>query len=544
MRPIADANRRTAAAAAFVVLATILAFLPVLGNGWIGNWDESVVLLSNPFYRGLDPARLRWMFTTFHADQYQPLTWLAYACDYLLWGMNPAGYHAASLALHAANAGLYFLLARRLLAAAAGDSALGPETEAAFAALLFSLHPLRVEPVAWAAGLHDVLAGFFFLAALLAYLRAQREPSARVRWLCAAWGAFALSLLSKAAGLCLPLVLLVLDWYPGRRFATRAAVREAIMEKLPFAALSLAAGAVLAAAQSGAVRPLRNDITPERLEQAVYGLTFYLGKTLFPSGLTPFYEIPARWNRMEARWLLCAAFVGLFSILAARLRRDLPGLLAAWLCYALTLLPMLGLATATYQLAADRYSYLSCLCWPLLAAGALRELIRRAGKVSAMSLAAALVAVLGVLTWRQSLLWRSPETLWTHTVAIEPDSATAQINLGVVLAGQRRLDEAIAHFQTALDLNPVCIAAQDRLAAIFSDRPRADKAARLRGLLMVNPACLAAYGNLISAKASRGEDLPRAEAYYRQLLSLGLRRPDLTENLEKVLRAEASAPKK
>jgi tetratricopeptide (TPR) repeat protein len=210
----------------------------------------------------------------------------------------------------------------------------------------------------------------------------------------------------------------------------------------------------------------------------------------------------------------------------------------------LTLLPMLGLATATYQLAADRYSYLSCLCWPLLAAGALRELIRRAGKVSAMSLAAALVAVLGVLTWRQSLLWRSPETLWTHTVAIEPDSATAQINLGVVLAGQRRLDEAIAHFQTALDLNPVCIAAQDRLAAIFSQRPRADKAARLRGLLMVNPACLAAYGNLISAKASRGEDLPRAEAYYRQLLSLGLRRPDLTENLEKVLRAEASAPKK
>lgn len=537
MRPKHDDRLRAAAIAGLVVLGTVLAFWPVLGNGWIGDWDDGPWLVANTHYRGLGTSQLRWMFTTLLGKHYQPLTWITYACDYLLWGLNPAGYHATNLAVHAASAALYFLLARRLLAAATGQALSKVQVESAFAALLFSIHPLRVEPVAWAADRRDLLAGFFFLATVLAYLRAQAEPRHRQAWLGAACGAYALSLLSKGVGLSLPVVLLVLDWYPGRRLRTGASLRAALIEKIPFALMSAASFAGLAAAQSGALRTPGSVLRIERLDQAVYGMAFYLGKTIFPAGLAAFYEIPTHWAALAPIWLLCAALTGLITVLAVRLRREFPALLAAWVCYAATVFPMLGLATDSYQLAADRYTYLSCLAWPLLAAAGLRR-ARSINGPRASAFAAVLVAMLGALTWRQTLFWRDPQSLWAHTLELEPDSVIAHMNFGNLMVREGRLDEAAAHYQKALDLNQVCVSAQDRLAAVFDDPARAPEAAELRRVLMVNPACLAAYGNLISADAARGKDLPRAEAYYRQMLSLGLRRQDLDENLAKVLRAE------
>ncbi|MGH7828942.1 MAG: hypothetical protein ACREP8_02080, partial [Candidatus Binatia bacterium] len=230
---------------AFIPLATFIAFLPALQNGFV-DWDDYKNLVENPHYRGLAWTELRWMFTTFHIGHYHPLTWMSFGLDYWLWGMDPMGYHLASLVLHAANALLFYFVSLRLLRLGFSLPVL-PQLSlpvaAAVAALFFSLHPLRVESVAWATERRDVLSGFFLLSTVLCYLRAitaAEGGQARWRWLAAAWIVYALALLSKAIGMTLPLILLILDVYPlkrlgggrGKWFGLEA--RKVWWEKIPF----------------------------------------------------------------------------------------------------------------------------------------------------------------------------------------------------------------------------------------------------------------------------------------------------------------------
>ena len=213
-----------------VIALTLVAFLPVLDNGFIPNWDDRTNFLDNPHYRGLGSAQLRWMFTTFHAGHYIPLTWLSLGLDYLLWGLNPAGYHLSSLLLHAATALAFYFLAVRLF-----RFALPPATSpaalrwgAAMAALLFAVHPLRVESVAWATERRDVLSGLFYVLALLCYVKAATAPAetapARLepRWYALSLTCFAAALLSKSIVVTLPVTLVVLDVYPLRRLGGAA----------------------------------------------------------------------------------------------------------------------------------------------------------------------------------------------------------------------------------------------------------------------------------------------------------------------------------
>ena len=246
-----------------VVCVTLLAFLPALRGGFV-TWDDDWNFLNNLNYRGLGPGQLRWMFTTFLGGPYQPLTWLSFGLDYTLWGMNPARYHLVNLLLHAVNAGLFYALALRLLRLAvpppAEESPL--RRGAVFAALLFAVHPLRVESVAWITERRDVLSGAFYLAAVLYYLRAVCDavPGPRRRGLWPALAFFCAALLSKAIGVGLAFVLLALDVYPLRRLPLSPKTwlspesRPVLAEKLPFLALGLAAGLVgLFGQQSSAV---------------------------------------------------------------------------------------------------------------------------------------------------------------------------------------------------------------------------------------------------------------------------------------------------
>jgi len=173
-----------------VGVLTLAAFLPALQNGFV-DWDDEATLVHNPNYRGLGWAELRWMFTTFHMGHYQPLSWVTFALDYLLWGMEPFGYHLTNLLLHAINAVLFYFLAVRLLTLAHGRAVPGElavRVAAVFSSLIFAVHPLRVESVAWATQRRDLLSGLFLLAAVLCYLRAataMQGDSARRRWLAA-----------------------------------------------------------------------------------------------------------------------------------------------------------------------------------------------------------------------------------------------------------------------------------------------------------------------------------------------------------------------
>ena len=229
----------------FVALATAVAFAPVLGAGFVA-WDDDKNFLENTHYRGLGPAQLSWMWTTFHLGHYVPLSWMSLGLDYRLWGMNAAGYHATNLVLHAANAVLLFYIARRVLRMT-GNIEPSPRRDAAAAcaALVFAVHPLRVESVAWITERRDVLSGFFVLASVLCYLRALDAGAGR-RWYLLSVAAFAAALLSKATAVTLPAVLLVINIYPLRRLGRPGgagwwtpAARRVYAELAPYALLAL-----------------------------------------------------------------------------------------------------------------------------------------------------------------------------------------------------------------------------------------------------------------------------------------------------------------
>ena len=204
---------------ALIALVTFAAFLPTLHNQFV-NWDDDENFLDNPHYRGLGWTQLRWMWTTFHLGHYIPLTWMTFGLDYRLWGMNPFGYHLTSLLLHAANAVVFFFVVHRILTLALprpSERGRALAVSAGFAALVFAIHPLRVESVAWATERRDVLSGLFYLVTILVYLRACEGEKRGRRWYWLAVATFVCALLSKAMVVNLPIVLLILDVYPLRR---------------------------------------------------------------------------------------------------------------------------------------------------------------------------------------------------------------------------------------------------------------------------------------------------------------------------------------
>jgi len=507
-----------------VAAASFAAFLPSL-DGQFLNWDDSVNFLGNPFYRGLGWAQLRWMFTSALMGHYIPVTWLTLGGNYLLGGLQPWGYHLVSLLLHAANATLFYFVARRLLAAA-GVPAPASAWAACFAALLFGVHPLRVESVAWITERRDVVCGCFFLLAVLAYLRGVAAGGQlHGRWRALSLGAFAAALLSKAAALPLPLALLLLDGYPLRRqgLGWRALVRE----KLPYAALSVAAAvvALLVLPQAGAVTGYAQYGPAARLGMVGYSLGFYPLKFLWPVGLSPLYELPARVALTDWRFAGPLLAVLLVTIVLLLARRSWPAGLAAWTYSALMVLPVSGLVHSGHQLAHDRYSYLSGLGFALLGGGAAawvaaawRSGRLRSAPAAALGLAFVLVlAAWGAGSWRQSKVWHDTETLFRWAVEVEPECATCSQNLAAQILFDSpgdpvRVREAEAYVRRAISLRPDLAPAHYDLGLALSAQRRYPEAeAAFREFIRLEPGSAegpAALGLLYMDLARYYEALP------------------------------------
>ncbi|MBU0611543.1 MAG: tetratricopeptide repeat protein, partial [Armatimonadetes bacterium] len=484
---------------------TLLVFLPALRNGFV-NWDDDKNLLDNDHFRGLGWPQIRWMLTTYWVGHYHPLTWLSLAIDYRIWGLGERGafgFHLTNMVVHALNALLFYFVARRLLALAVparAQSGAALHFVAAFSALLFSVHPLRVESVAWVTERRDVLSVAFMLPCLLAYVRYASGAPRRWFWYTASVGLLLLSLLCKAWGMTLPAVLLLLDWYPLRRTRDSARAWSLLLEKLPFVALAGWAAYHALCAQGSAQYTLKSVADYGwlcRAAQAFYGVAFYIWKTVLPTGLAAIYEIPLRMNPFELRFIAAAVLVMAISALAVVGRRRWPAVSALWICYLIVVSPVLGLTQAGPQLVADRYSYVSCLTWALLAgAGLLRMVSRNASPrpahlrvgVSA-SLALGVLAILGTLTWRQTKVWRSSETLWTHALTVSSDSYNAHTNLAVDLQRQGKYGVAERYYRKAMALNPGGFEALGNLAGLLIERGRDDEALPcLRQALERNPA--------------------------------------------------------
>jgi len=433
-----------------LVLVTLGLYARTLSHEFV-NLDDDVYVTANPALRdGLTLPGLRWAFTTGHAANWHPLTWLSHMLDVEFFDLDPGSHHATSALLHALAALLLFLW----LAGATGKP-----FPSFLVAAFFAWHPLRAESVAWVAERKDVLSGALFFAALLAYGAWTREKS-RARGL-SVLVLFAAGLLAKPMLVTFPFVCLLVDLWPlGRTDALLARARE----KAPLFALSLASAATTLLVQQagGATHPLeRVDLGP-RLANAASSVMRYGADLLWPVKLACFYPHPSSLHPLGSPWTggaaLALALVVLASALAWRTRRARPSVFVGWCWFLGMLVPVIGLVQVGLQSHADRYTYLPSVGLGLaLVFGGLEPLRARVPRIGARlggALAIAGLGALALLAWRQIGTWRTSRTLFEHALEITRENFVAQSNLGQALESEGRLAEARERYEAALAIAP------------------------------------------------------------------------------------------
>jgi len=460
---------------------TVLLFSRALDYGF-SNYDDPHYITANPQVQaGFTWPGIVWAFTG-KTDYWHPLTWLSHMLDWQLHGSAAAGHHLTSVLWHAANAVLAFVVLRRLT---------GAFWTSAFSAALFAWHPLRVESVAWITERKDVMSGFFFLLTLWAYAGyAARRRESRRAWPCylLTLALFVGGLMCKPVIVALPLVLLVLDFWPLARITPALGnARELLFEKIPFFLLSAATSVVtvLMQQENGAFTlPLP---FAARVGNAVVSVVRYVGKFFWPFDLTPFYPHPGYWPA----WVVAGAIVVVVGLTVAawRQRRARPWLLAGWLWFVVMLLPVIGLIQVGLQAMADRYTYLPAFGLEIALLWTLRDLlIRPAARRIAGASVVVVLAACAARTWNQQATWRDPITFFSHAIAVTDANDPAEGFLAYTLVGLGRFDEAAPHCERALAINPRNETALFALAHVRDHEGKLDEAtAACRTILRQNP---------------------------------------------------------
>jgi protein O-mannosyl-transferase len=490
-------------------LLTLLVYLPALRNDFV-YWDDNLYIFENPYIRSLNAAFFRWAFLDFHASNWHPLTWISHAVDYALWGLNPLGHHLTSIILHAINTALVVLLALRLLGIARVRSTANTPTPflndrtvlitACVTGLLFGIHPVHVESVAWVAERKDLLCGLFFLLSIMMYMNyVSRQTSTRIKQktegsaqdeagqsnrfmnkhYLLTLGFFALALLSKPMAVTLPLVLLILDWYPLERIRSYSSLWAATIEKLPFFALSVSSSLITIVAQQAGNSTVSLEFVPlsSRLLVAVQSLVGYLEKMLWPLNLVPLYPYPRYVSLSSFEYILAIGLVLGITIVCAIFAIKQRLWLSAWGYYVVTLVPVLGLIQVGNQSMADRYTYLPSI-GPFLVVGLCSawisdEVIKKektaiSAKLLSISISLILVFSLSYLTVEQIGIWRSSLSLWTCVIEREPDRfPLAYNNRGMVFYHSGDFNKAIADFDKAVALDPQYAKAYYNRGSVF-----------------------------------------------------------------------------
>jgi tetratricopeptide (TPR) repeat protein len=542
-------------AAILLLLALPVVFLygQTAGFPFVNLDDPDYVYENARVLAGLTLPNVAWAFTTFTVANWHPLTWLSLMADVSLFGAGAGAHHLVNAALHLANVLLLFLGLRRMT---------GSTWRSAFAAALFAVHPLNVESVAWVSERKNVLSTLFMLLAVGAYARHASRPSFR-RYAPVAL-LLALSLLCKPMAVTLPLLLLLLDFWPlGRIYSAsdpvagsgplRSRLARLAVEKAPLLALSAASSVVtvVAQAEGGALRTLESVPFALRFSNAIVSYAAYLRKTVFPWPLGPFYPLPAEipgWKVAAASAILSAA-----TALAIRARRDRPYLLAGWLWYLVSLLPVIGIVQVGVAAMADRYAYVPLIGIFVAVAWGGAEFARGESRRRAAALAAvASLAALSVVAGRQAALWGDAERLYTEVIGviqqnwlaannlgmvhesrgdhakaaerfreairIKPGYAPAWNNLGMATDAAGRPVEAIRYYQEALRLDPVLAEAWNNLA-VANDRLglAKDSVGNLREAVRLKPDYPEAWFNLGTAYARLGRRRDAADCYREAL---------------------------
>jgi hypothetical protein len=417
-----------------LALAVFLALSPIIGNGLTGYDDPDYVTLNAHVTTGLTWQNIAWAFNGAHASNWHPLTWISHQLDSSLFGVNPAASHIVNLLLHMMNTVLLFLW----LSGSAGF----PQ-RSAFVALAFGIHPLHVESVAWIAERKDVLSTLFWMLTLLAYKRYTRKPGVG-RYL-AVTVFFSAGLLSKPMLVSLPVLLLLLDWWP---LARSEKWSRLVGEKIPLAVLAAlsAVATIWAQRQGGSLIGLDRFPLELRVANAIVSYVRYIGKAIWPVNLAAFYAF----LHAIPLWAVggSAAVLILVTWLVLRARERQPWLAAGWGWYLLTLLPVIGVIQVGLQSMADRYMYVPLIGLLIAVAWSLPQ-TRFVNTGSGFVL-----AIWAVLSWRQAHVWKDGFTLFTHAVQVTDENFVAHDNLGVELDRLGRSEEALGEYRETLRIKP------------------------------------------------------------------------------------------
>jgi protein O-mannosyl-transferase len=452
----------------------------VAGYGFL-NVDDDVYVSSNTHVWNLTWDNMRWAFTNLDAGFWHPLTWISLMFDSLLFGVHPAGYHLTNLLLHIASSVLLFLLLRQLT---------GALWRSAMVATLFALHPLHVESVAWIAERKDVLSTLFWMLTLLAYVRYSQSTignrQSAITNYSLALIFFTLGLMSKSMLVTLPVVMLLLDFWPLQRISCfQTAVSKTpnrqsaignrqwlLWEKLPFFALSFAAGLLTIQAEKG-IGALSSTVKfplSARLENATLSTAHYLGQTFWPADLAVFYPYPksfAIWSVVGAGLLLLVISAGAFWA-----RRQRGYLLLGWLWYGITLLPVSGLIQVGGHARADRYTYVPLIGIFLILVWGVVELWTRwrLSKLLGMVLAVVILLACGLRAADQLACWQDSGTLFRHALTVTGDNDFADGALGFDYLENGNLDEAMIYCRKAITLNPNSFTSECNLAVALTQK--------------------------------------------------------------------------
>jgi Tfp pilus assembly protein PilF len=530
-----------------IVLITGWAFLPILQNGFV-DWDEKT-LVNNLAYRGFGGPELQWMFASFHFGKYQPLTWLTFGLDYVVWWTDPFGYHWTNLLLHAGNAAGVYLLSLRLLSFWKSDT---PQPgnkvirlAAGLSALVFAIHPLRVEPVAWVSARSEILATLFFLCSVLFYLQAvQTDPANRrgARWMILSVSAYGLSLLSGMSAIALPGVLLVLDVYPLRRLTGSGMwlspeARRLYKEKISYLLIALVgfAVALIGGNGEGFVGETFDEPAIVEITRYVAAPVFHFWKAFVPFGLSPAYELRG--------WVLALdAFASLaVSIWLYFIRQRWPSLLASWMCYLMLLWLVPTNHSPGLEMLADRRAYLPCIPWAILTGAAaiccwqayVNGRIGRWLWFSGVGVSVVILIGLGALTSTQTRVWHDADTLWKN--AARGGASKAFYNLAVLQETQGKYDEAIASYRQVAEIDSRRWDAEEKAALLLEKQGKIAEAVKLfRSVVRTNPAAVEARNRLALGLMKRGE-MGEAVQHLRRVLELAPERNDARVTLGTVL---------
>src|SRR5437762_3702427 len=435
-----------------LAVVTLAVYAQVIGHQFITLDDPTYIQENSMVKRGVTLAGLTWAFTTFHVANWHPLTWISHMIDSQFFGLNAGGHLLVNALIHATNTSLVFWFLLRTT---------HTRWPSALVAALFALHPLHVESVAWASERKDTLSTLFGLLSLIGYLR-YVDAASGIRYL---WTGMtlALGLLAKPMLVTWPFVMLLLDYWPLRRWqsakgkAETGKLRKLILEKIPFFILVAASAVITLIAQSrgGALRTLAHEPVALRLSNALVSYAKYVLLTFWPNHLAVYYPLAPRgipsWQIVGAAFLLIG--ITAFCFIQRKIR---PYLIVGWLWFLGTLVPVIGLVQVGGQTMADRYFYIPSIGLFIALVFGLADIAKSWRFASSLSggIAGGVLLILATLTNAQIQRWRDSFTLFEHTLAVTPPNLHIEHNLGLAMGGSGRYDDAAAHFEKALQMDP------------------------------------------------------------------------------------------